>query len=339
MRPNGDTTTEDLFLVAGVGSVGSRHLSNLQALGQKNLLLYRTGKGSTGLDLPRGDFQVASNLEDALSRRPAAVIVSNPTALHVETALSAARAGAHLLIEKPLSSSMDGVEELAFEVAERGLAALVAYQFRFHPGLRAVKGWLEEGRIGQVVSAHVFWGEYLPGWHPWEDYRFSYSALPELGGGVIHTLSHPIDYLGWLLGPVESVSAQTGRLSGLAVWVEDAAMLTLRHQGGTLASIYLDYARRPPRHDLEIVGSEGTIRWDNADGVARLFHAESEQWMKAGPPEGFQRNSLFLGEIEHFLACIAGRESPACSLDDGIQALRVALAAHRSAEEGRRIHV
>jgi predicted dehydrogenase len=332
-------SSDALFLVAGVGSIGSRHLTNLQALGRENLLLYRTGRGSPALELPRGDFQVASSLEEALSHRPLAVIVSNPTSLHVETALAATRSGAHILVEKPLSSSLDGVEELASEVAARGLSALVAYQFRFHPGLRAVKGWLDEGAVGQVVSAHVFWGEYLPGWHPWEDYRFSYSALPELGGGVIHTLSHPIDYLRWLLGPVESVTAETGRLSGLAVWVEDAAMLNLRHEGGVLASIYLDYARRPPRHDLEIVGSDGTIRWDNHDGVARLYQAESERWTEVGPPKGFERNHLFLRELEHFLACIEGRESPACTLDDGIQALRVALAAHRAADEGKRIDV
>jgi predicted dehydrogenase len=231
------------------------------------------------------------------------------------------------------------VPELRRAVEEEGLVALVAYQFRFHPGLQAVKGWLEEERLGQMVSAHVFWGEHLPGWHPWEDYRTSYSARSDLGGGVVHTLSHPIDYIRWLLGPVESVSAETGKLSGLEVDSEDTALLALRHGSGALTSIYLDYARRPPRHDLEIIGAKGTIRWDNSDGVARLYRASTGKWIEEGPPEGFERNDLFLNEIGHFLSCLEGLEEPICTLDNGAEAIRIALAAHRSAEEGRRINV
>jgi predicted dehydrogenase len=339
VSPEASASAEDLFLVVGLGSVGSRHLANLQALGIENILLFRTGEGSSAVGPPKGTFPEEGDLDRALSRAPKAVIVANPTALHVETSLRAVRAGAHLLVEKPLSHSMEGVEELAGEVKTRGLQAMVAFQFRFHPGLQRVKKWLEEERVGQVVSAHVHWGEYLPGWHPWEDYRSSYSARADLGGGVIHTLSHPVDYLGWLLGPVESVTAEVGRLSGLQVDVEDVAALTLRHVSGAMSCIYLDYARRPPRHDLEIIGTTGTIRWDNQDGTASVFEAEAGSWCEERPPEGFERNHLFLREMEHFLTCLAGREDPSCPLEDGAQALQVALAAHRSAREGSRVHV
>ena len=88
---------------------------------------------------------------------------------------------------------------------------LVGFQFRFHPGLQQVKKLLDEGAIGKPISAHAHWGEYLPDWHPWEDYKQGYAARPELGGGVVLTLSHPLDYLRWLLGEVESLSAFTSR--------------------------------------------------------------------------------------------------------------------------------
>ncbi len=328
-----------LVLVVGVGSAGSRHLANLRSLGHDRILLCRSGRGSPAVGPAPGEYEVVGSLDAALARAPWAVIVANPTALHVPTALQAARAGAHLFIEKPLSHSWEGVDELVREVERRALVAMVAYQFRFHPGLRAVKAWLEEGRVGRVVSAHAFWGEYLPGWHPWEDYRSGYSARKDLGGGVVHTLSHPIDYLWWLLGPVEWVSAETGRLSTLEVEVEDVASLSLRHASGSLSRIYLDFARRPPRHDLEVVGTMGTIRWDNGDGVARLFRADTGEWTQADPPPGFERNHLFVGEMEHFLGCLARGKAPECGVGEGVQGLRVALAAHQSAEEGRRVHV
>ena len=146
---------------------------------------------------------------------------------------------------------------------------LVGFQFRFHPGLRQVKQLLDEGAIGKPLSARAHWGEYLPNWHPWEDYRLGYAARPELGGGVVLTLSHPLDYLRWLLGEVESLWLLPA-IKGLGMPVEDLAEIGLRFSKGAIGSLHLDYDQRPPSHTLEIMGTHGTIRWDNADGITRL---------------------------------------------------------------------
>src|SRR5690606_20552728 len=143
------------------------------------------------------------------------------------------------------------------------------------------------------------WGEYLPGWHPWEDYRTGYSARAELGGGPILTLSHPFDYLAWILGPVRRVLASAGRRSGLEVETEDVAQVALEHEGGALSSVRLDYARRPPVHRLELVGTEGTIEWDARSGEARCYDPELDAWTATSPPRGFDRNTMFLDEMRH----------------------------------------
>jgi len=325
------TTRRRLILVAGVGSSGARHVRNLLDLGHRDILLYRTGLGTLANDF---DLPVVDCLEAGLERRPLAVIVANPTANHVPTAIRAAQAGAHLLIEKPLSDSLDGVDELRRVVAERRLVALVGYHLRFHLGLRAIRGWILAGRIGNAVSALARWGEYLPDWHPWEDYRTSYAAVPSLGGGVIHTLSHPIDYLAWLLGPVAGVNAMAGTRCELGVECEDVAHVTLRMRSGAIASIILDYARSPRAHTLEIVGSRGLIEWDMNSGVASLCSRKAGAPVErvAGPSID-DRNALFIEEIRHFLACISLVEEPVCTLDDGFAALRVAIAAHDSARD------
>ena len=325
------------ILICGLGSIGRRHLRNLQALGRDDVVLLRTGKST----LPEDDLEglpVETELDQALVRwRPEAVVVSNPTALHLEVAIPSAEAGCHLLIEKPVSHTMEGIKDLSEALKRGGGQVLVGFQFRFHPGLRAVKRLMEEGAIGRVISARALWGEYLPDWHPWEDYRLSYSARSDLGGGVVLTLCHPFDYLLWLVGEVESVSAEIGTLGALELDVEDTAEVLLSIKEGILASVHLDYNQRPASHWLEIVGTEGTIQWDNTDGMVRTWTAVENQWHETPPPNGFERNDMFLDEMRHFIEIIDGKTTPLCSLEDGIRVLEIVLAACESASSGCRI--
>jgi predicted dehydrogenase len=143
---------------------------------------------------------VVTDLDNALSHHPQAVIVANPTALHLEVAIPAAMAGCHLLLEKPISHSMEGISELTRAVEHGGGQVLVGFQYRYHPCLIQALHFLEEGVIGRPLSTRAVYGEYLPNMHPWEDYHQSYSSRKDLGGGVILTLCHPLDTLRWMLG-------------------------------------------------------------------------------------------------------------------------------------------
>jgi predicted dehydrogenase len=319
------------FMIAGLGSIGRRHLRNLKAEGITDFVLLRSHK-STLPDEELAGIPIETGLEQALAYQPKAVIISNPTALHLDVALAAARSGCHLFIEKPVSHSMERMDELQAEVARNRCQVLVGYHFRYHPGLEQVKGLLEAQAIGRLLSVHAHWGEYLPGWHPWEDYRQGYSARADLGGGVILTLSHPLDYLRWLLGEVETMWAFAGQLSDLELQVEDTAEIGLRFTSGVLGSLHLDYCQRPPAHFLEIIGEQGTLRWNHSSGVA-LYQADKPGWQEIPLSSGFERNQLFTAEMHHFIGVIEGREQPRCTLEDGLQALRLALAAQKSSQE------
>src|SRR5262249_42575806 len=139
------------ILIVGLGSVGRRHLNNLRTLGWNRIRIFRTGR-STLPDVDQNAYPVEHDLTAALERRPLAVIVANPSALHLPVALAAARAGAHLLIEKPLSHDLSGIDELEHIVETQGLAALVGFQFRFNPGLKQLRTWIESGALDAVVS-------------------------------------------------------------------------------------------------------------------------------------------------------------------------------------------
>jgi len=322
-------------MVCGLGSIGRRHLRNLRSLGEKDVVLLRTGK-STLPDDDLAGLPIERDLEAALERwRPEAVIISNPTALHLEVAIPAAQKGCHLLIEKPLSHSVDRIGELRSAVAAGGGKVLMGFQFRFHPGLQLVKRLLQEGAIGRPLSVRAHWGEYLPGWHPWEDYRLSYSARTDLGGGVVLTLCHPFDYLHWLLGEVASVSARVGKLSDLDLEVEDTAEIGLGFAAGLAGSVHLDFVQRPPEHHLEVIGGQGTIVWDGLEGSTRLFTAERGAWQMFPAPSGFERNDMFVAEMRHFIEVVRGKAAPACTLEDGESALRLAIGVLDSSRERR----
>lgn len=328
-------TLDGPILIAGFGSIGRRHLRNLKALGHKKFVLYRTGK-STLPDKEIADVPQEYDLAKALTHKPLATIVANPTSLHMPVALAAAKAGSHLFVEKPISHTMEGVEDLRRLVRKNKLVVQVGFQFRFHPLLRQVKRLLEAGMIGPVSSMQAHWGEYLPGWHPEEDYRQSYSAKAKLGGGVLLTLCHPFDYLRWLLGEVAGISALAGRSGGLKIDVEDSADVLLRFKSGVIGNIHLDYLERPAEHFMRIIGQSGKIHWDNADGLVRWYsQLRGGEWEEIKVADDFERNVLFLDEMRHFLGCIAGNEQPLCSLNDGIEALRIALAAKQSAKTGK----
>jgi predicted dehydrogenase len=282
---------------------------------------------------------VEGDLQAALAQHPEAVIISNPTALHLDIAIPAARAGCHLFLEKPISHSLERVDELQAAVQHSGCQVFVGYQFRFHPGLCHARRLLVDGTIGRPLSVRAHWGEYLPGWHPWEDYRQGYSARADLGGGVLLTLNHPLDYLRWLFGEVSALWAFAGQLSDLELKVEDTAEIGLRFASDVLGSLHLDYNQRPPSHRLEVIGTQGTIRWDNADGATHVQQASDEGWQTYPPPQGFERNHLFLEQMRHFQEVVQGRAEPICSLEDGVKALQLSLAAHASQDQGQIIYI
>ena len=153
------------------------------------------------------------------------------------------------------------------------------------------------------------------------------------------TLCHPLDYLYDLLGDVDSVYGILDQRSNLGLDVEDMAQITLRFKNGAVVSVYLDYIERPPRHELNIIGNSGSITWSQNDGNAVLYSARRNQSVTYHLPKNFERNTLFLNEMKHFLACIEGCEKTRCSLTEGLYTLRVIDAVKRAAKNKHEVKI
>jgi predicted dehydrogenase len=338
------------FLIAGLGSIGRRHFRNLIALGERDIILLRTRKATLPDDELAG-YPVETDLQEALhNHKPDAVIVANPTAMHLDVAIPAAETGCAILLEKPVSHSLARLDILQKTAKKSGSKILVGFQFRYHPTLNKARELIQAKALGKILTVHAQWGEYLPQWHPWEDYRQSYAARADLGGGVVLTLTHPLDYLRYLLGDVESLWSFNDHLSPLETDVEDVAEIGLRFTNGAVGGVHINYFQRPPVHRLEIVGTSGTLRWDNMDGILHLyqfpapFGSFSDQppapvIETVSPPEGFERNQLFVAQTRHFIEIVRGESEPICGLEDGVQALRLALATYQSQATGQRVQL
>lgn len=342
-------------LFCGLGSIGQRHLRNLRALkgDDVEILAWRARGESPVLDpdmtvregaVLESMYGIRSfgRFEDALAERPSVAFITNPNTMHLSTALAAARVGCHLFIEKPVSHSLEGADELVREVERRKLAVLVAYQFRFHPGLQLVKRYIDEGQLGKVTSAHIVNGEYLPGWHPYEDYRRTHPARRDLGGGCLSIQTHEIDYALWLFGMPRRVYAAGGHLSGLEVDVEDSVDLLLdcpRADGRTFpVHVHLDYLQRPPQRVCEVVGDAGKVVFDYYRNVVE-FHDVRGGEGERHSFESFERNRMFLDQLSHFLDCVEGRAVPLVDLREGIRGVAISAAARESLDTGRPVEI
>jgi len=323
------------FLVIGCGSIGERHISNLIALNMEDILAFDVRSDRRGEVESRLGITTLDNLEDAWGHRPDAALITVPSSLHIPLALQAAKHGCHLFIEKPLSDRLEGVDVLLEAVRERNLVTLVGCNMRFHPGLMQVKALIEGGAVGHVIAARVEVGQYLPDWHPLEDYRHAYSAQQDLGGGVILDAIHEIDYVQWMLGEVQTVACFAGKLSHLEIETEDTAAILLRFVSGAIGEVHMDYVQRAYSRTCQIIGDEGTIRWDYTIDEVQWYSAATREWQVFKNPSGWEPNQMYLDEMQHFLRCLAREEKPTLDVSEGARVLEVAVAAKASAKTGQ----
>lgn len=329
----------------GLGSIGQRHLRNLRALlGAKAEILAYRARGSGPVLNPDMTVRQGATLEEtyglrsfkslreALAEGPEVAFITNPNTLHLPVALEAARAGCHLFIEKPLSHSMDGVGELIDLVGKKNLTAFVAYQFRFHPGLRKVKSLIDEGRLGRLAAAHIVNGEHLPDWHPYEDYRQTHAARRELGGGCLRIQTHELDMLLWLFGMPRRLFASGGQLSRLELDVEDSVSILAECESlgrPVPVHVHLDYLQRPPQRLCEVIGDAGKVRYDYYGNQVEFFDVKTGL-VECLRFDRFERNQMFLDEMSHFLACVRRESRPVVDAAEAVRSMRIAEAAERS---------
>lgn len=313
----------------GCGSIGTRHLRNLRALGQSDLLAFDIARAAREAASVATGAVCCATLDDLWAREPEVVVIAAPSNRHVELALAAARRGCHLFIEKPLSHSLEGVDELCREAERHRLIGMVGCNMRFHPGPATVRKLILDGRIGKLIAARLQSGSYLPRWRPHQDYRESYSASPIWGGALLDCI-HEIDLVLWYFGPAEVTGAAHLSASSIGLETDGLAEILLRHEGGVMTNVHLNFVQRDYRRNCQIIGTEGTVYWDFREQRVNVYGEDGELAETLPEPEGWQFNQMYLDEMSHFLRAVEGAGQTVNPLSGGIDALKIALAARSS---------
>jgi predicted dehydrogenase len=281
-------------LVTGYGSIGRRHAENLFKLGFESIyVLTRTGR-----KIEDSRFRVMTNFEDLQGIDIYATIVCSPTSMHIEDAMEALNLGSHVLIEKPISDSLIELNRLLNATHYDDKLVRVAYMMRFHPLLQKVKEIVRQRKYGKLIYFSTFWGEYLPDWHPNEDYRTSYAAREDLGGGVALTLSHDVDIVNWIIdSKIESTKSISSFTSNLDVEVATGFDIIYKFHNGVTGHSHLDYFSRLHQRSMMFIFDDATIKFDYYKAELDIF--TNGTTIRSALP-GFERNDLFMAEMKHF---------------------------------------
>lgn len=310
--------------VLGCGSIGRRHIRCLRELGHSDLVLFDPSEGAREVVSRQFGLSCSSEEEDVWLERPDVVLITSPAPEHIRLARRAADCGCHLFIEKPLSDSLEGVDELASVVEAAGLISMVGCNMRFHPGPAEIHRSIHAGSIGRLLSARLASGSYLPNWRPWQDYRQSISARRELGGGVLLEGIHEIDLSLWLFGPGRLIGAAVERADSLGIEVEGLAEMLVRHDSGALSSIHLNFVQRNYRRIYEVIGTEGTLFWDFAYPWVQL-RREGDGVEQIPLDSEWQIDQMYRDELSEFFVCVRSGRRTASTIADGRRALAIAL--------------
>lgn len=323
-------------LIVGVGSIGERHLRCFQMTGRAEVSFVEINDALRTTIAERYGVRGFSNLEAALANhavlpRLTAAVVSTPADQHLEIAMRLAEFGIHLLIEKPLSTSTEGFDRLARVVSQRGLVVGVAYVLRCLPALTAMREAVRSGRFGKPVEIVAVCGQHFPTYRP--AYRDTYYVNRATGGGAIQdALTHILNAGEWLVGPIDRLVADAAHHVLEGVTVEDTAHVLTRH-GEVLGSYSLNQHQAPNEVTITVICERGTIRWETQANRWRWMLLPDDPWHdELHEPQ--PRDAAFVTQANRFLDAVEGRASLLCSLDEGLQTLRVNLAALESVDHG-----
>lgn len=330
------------FLVMGSGSIGERHLNNIQRIiPECSLNIY--DPDPSRIKIIEDKYQNIQTVkeENIDSQIYDCVFICTPPNAHLSLAIRAAKTGSNIFIEKPLASKpndIKDIEKLQELIRNKNLLAFVGYNFRFNRSLKKIKTILESGKFGKVLHISTYFGQYLPDWRPNIDYTKNYTSRKDLGGGIIHDGSHEIDYLKWLFGVPLRIQSQIAFTNIIKADTEAIADILLSFKNNILGYVHLDFLRREYKRKCEIILENGIIEWHFPGSSINLFNISTKSWESVHIEEGV--NDMYKEEINHVIDCIKNKKtSSIIDLENGLSTFILSCYIHESAITGNHIDI
>lgn len=322
-------------LIIGVGSIGERHLRCFQATGRAEVSLAEVNESLRTTVAQRYNISRAyPSLDAALTGPHDIAVICTPAHLHIGMAQKLVDCGLHILMEKPLSVSTDGVEKLIRSIEQNRIVAGLAYVYRANPVLAGMRRAIQSNRFGAPVEFIFVGGQHFPTFRP--AYRQIYYTRHETGGGAIQdAMTHLFNAAEWIVGPIDRIVCDAAHQVLEGVTVEDTVHALTRH-GRVMGTFTLNQHQAPNDISITVVCERGT---------ARYVLAESRwKWQVEPSPKGawteepvipMERDTWFINQANAFLDAVEGKAPVLCTVAEGLQTLHVNMAAldsaHRSA--------
>ena len=302
-----------------LGSIGRRHFKNLKELGIKQICFYRVRNDPIEICSRGVHVEFYTDLEEAIRSVDFAVI-TNPTHLHLEVADQCVKKNLPVYIEKPLGNSLVKALEFRDKIRTSGVACCVGYMMRFHPHIETMRNIIESRDLGKVVRYEGRWGEFLPDWHPYEDYRKSYASNSDMGGGVVLTLSHEIDLLKYFLSEPVQLRSEIKSSRLIETNCEDIAKIEIDHANGEKSEILLDYETKPPIRYNRVELEKGVLHFNFYSNTLKI---ETEN-QKKKEFINLDRNELFVKSMKYFLeVAFNGKRNSLMSVENAVEVLEI----------------
>ncbi len=325
------------IFVIGAGSVGKRHLRNFANLGCKVSAMDpredRLAEAAEQVKLAKS-FTVFESLLHEISSFDG-VVVASPPKFHVQQCIDIAKAGVPILLEKPVSPTLEESLQLSKTLKHLSNAKLLlGYTYRWWPPLNEFYKSLKTSKIGKILHGKFVMSAHLTDWHPWEQYQDYFMASKEMGGGALLDESHFLDLMLWFFGMPDSVFAQVERISSLEIETDDNVDMIAIYNDGLRVTMHLDLYGRPHEKFITVTGENGTLHWSFEPNCVRYSKDIEQKWEEQY--FDYERNDMFIRLAEEFIRILNGQKELSCTLNDGIKVLSI-IEACRESSTSRKI--
>jgi len=333
------TRSVETAVVIGCGSIGQRHIRNLKKIGIKSIMALRTKKGfhqALPSDLAVIEFD---NWDDICKRKPDIAIISNPTSLHLSTAIQVLPFVKGVFMEKPLSNSLDGVDKLTSLIKKNNTVFFMGHNLVFHPIFMNIKKFVNSNDVGNIINLQCQAGHWLPDWHPYEDYKKSYFAKKELGGGVALTLIHEIHMAIELAGKPQEVVGMKSDSASLDIEknIDIISDIMIRHKSGCVIQIHLDYIQNPFHRSGLITFEKGWISYDFSTQQLLAQKFDDKAPIVLWNDKNYDANDMYVKQLKCFIEYVEeGRVKHQHDIDCGIESLWI-VEAYFNSEKQKKI--
>jgi len=324
------------FLIIGLGSMGKRRIRNLRYLGIDDIIGFDTDDEKCRQVTDMHEIKTFDKIDKAMAEKPDALIISTPPHLHHEYAMMAAEMGIHFFTElNILSDNLNKVVEVA---KKNNIIAAASCDMRYIASIKRIKEFIEKGVVGDIVAFTYHSGQYLPDWHPWENYRKSFFSRKETSG-TREIIAEELNWLPWVFGKITSVFCMKGKFSHLEADIDDVYQILMKFEDKFIGSLLVDVVSRIPYRQLKIIGGEGVITWDGNEKTVKVFSLD-KKWKEYKEEIGTVENGYihkeepYIEEMEYFIAAIKGEVECFYTLEENIRMMKIMEAIEVSADAG-----